>query len=140
MRPRSRQPTPSFLRSRVFSCEISSLRLNLRLPRGRWAKKGLEIGKRFIAGRKCPWPAGKVGMTPIHKHLWSLLFGTPECTSKQNMAMAQNRFGIPFWDRCTTHFRTYCSGDWDVHWGWVLTHGQICLYCIHSRFFSFFRR
>ena len=25
--------------------------------------------------------------------------------------------GIPFWDRCTTHFRTYFSGDWDVHWG-----------------------
>ena len=25
--------------------------------------------------------------------------------------------GIPFWGRCTTHFRTYFSGDWDVHWG-----------------------
>ena len=21
-------------------------------------------------------------------------------------------------DRCTTHFRTYFSGDWDVHWGY----------------------
>ena len=28
--------------------------------------------------------------------------------------------GIPFWDRCTTHFRTYFSGDWDVHWGYDL--------------------
>ena len=29
--------------------------------------------------------------------------------------------------RCTTHFRTYFGGDWDVHW-WltgILTHGQI---------------
>ena len=27
---------------------------------------------------------------------------------------------VPFWGRCTTHFRTYCSGDWDVHWGYDL--------------------
>ena len=34
---------------------------------------------------------------------------------------------VPSWDRCTTHFRTYFSGDWDVHWGtiWVLTHSQV---------------
>ena len=25
---------------------------------------------------------------------------------------------VPFWDRCTTHFRTYFIGDWDVHWGY----------------------
>ena len=28
--------------------------------------------------------------------------------------------GIPFWGRCTTHFGTYFSGDWDVHWGYDL--------------------
>ena len=34
--------------------------------------------------------------------------------------------GIPFWGRCTTHFKTYFSGDWDVHWGYgILTHGQM---------------
>ena len=34
--------------------------------------------------------------------------------------------GIPFWGRCTTHFRTYFSGDWDVHWGYgLLTHGHV---------------
>ena len=34
--------------------------------------------------------------------------------------------GIPFWGRCTTHFRTYFSGDWDVYWGYgILTHGQL---------------
>ena len=27
---------------------------------------------------------------------------------------------IPFWGRCTTHFRTYFSGDWDVLWGYDL--------------------
>ena len=33
---------------------------------------------------------------------------------------------VPFWGRCTTHFRTYFSGDWDVHWGYgILTHGHI---------------
>ena len=28
---------------------------------------------------------------------------------------------------CTTHFRTYFSGDWDAHWGitGILTHGQL---------------
>ena len=25
---------------------------------------------------------------------------------------------VPFWGRCTTHFRTYFSGDWDVHCGY----------------------
>ena len=35
-----------------------------------------------------------------------------------------NTNGIPFWGRCTTHFRTYFSGD--VHWGYgILTHGRI---------------
>ena len=32
------------------------------------------------------------------------------------LAVCQNRFGIPFWGRCT-RFRTCFGGDWDVHWG-----------------------
>ena len=33
---------------------------------------------------------------------------------------------VPFWGRCTIYFRTYFSGDWDVHSGYrVLTHVQI---------------
>ena len=40
-----------------------------------------------------------------------------------------NTNGIPFWGRCTTHFRTYFSGDWDVRWGYgLLTHGHISLF------------
>ena len=27
---------------------------------------------------------------------------------------------LPFWDRCTTPFQSYFSGDWDVHWGYDL--------------------
>ena len=27
---------------------------------------------------------------------------------------------IPLWGKCATHFRTYFSGDWDVHWGYDL--------------------
>ena len=30
---------------------------------------------------------------------------------------------LPFWGRCTTHFRTHFSGDWGTIW--LLTHGQI---------------
>ena len=44
----------------------------------------------------------------------------------------KRRFGcgskpmVPFWGRCTTHFKTYFSGDWDVHWGYgSLTHGHL---------------
>ena len=34
----------------------------------------------------------------------------------------QNPLGIPFWlvGEFTTHFGTYLSGDWDVHWGYDL--------------------
>ena len=33
---------------------------------------------------------------------------------------------MPCWGRRTTHFRTYFSGDWDVHWGYrVLTHSHV---------------
>ena len=31
-----------------------------------------------------------------------------------------NTNGIPFLGRCTTHFRTYFSGNWDVHGGYDL--------------------
>ena len=50
--------------------------------------------------------------------------GLPE-TKKTKMAAGQIRFGIPFWGRCTTQFRTYFRGDRDVHRGYgILTHGQ----------------
>ena len=43
-----------------------------------------------------------------------------------DMAVVVKTNGIPFWGRCTTHFRTYFSGDWDVHWGYgLLTHGHM---------------
>ena len=35
------------------------------------------------------------------------------------MAVVQKPM-VPFWGRCTTHCRTYFSGDWDVHWGYDL--------------------
>ena len=45
---------------------------------------------------------------------------------KKQMAMVQNHFGIPFWDRCSTHSSRHFSGDWDVDWGYgVLTHTQM---------------
>ena len=42
----------------------------------------------------------------------------PECRGSKPM--------VPFRGRCTTHFRTYFSGEWDVHWGYgILTHGRL---------------
>ena len=39
----------------------------------------------------------------------------------------------PFSGRCTTHFGTYFSGDWDVDWGYgLLTYGP-SLRCFHMR-------
>ena len=44
----------------------------------------------------------------------------------KDMAVVQNRFGIPFWgDWCTTHLRAYFSGDGDVHGYGNLTHSQM---------------
>ena len=38
-------------------------------------------------------------------------------------AVLGSHFGV---GEFTTHFGTYCSGDWDVHWGdGILTHGHI---------------
>ena len=37
-----------------------------------------------------------------------------------------NTNGIPFWGRCTTHFRTFLGGDWDVYWRYeILTPGHL---------------
>ena len=45
------------------------------------------------------------------------------------MAVVVKTNGIPFWGRCTAHFRTYFTGHWDVHWGYgILTHGHIFTY------------
>ena len=48
--------------------------------------------------------------------------------SCSEMAVVVKTNGIPFWlvGKFTTHFRTYFTGDWDVHRGYgLLTHGQI---------------
>ena len=40
-----------------------------------------------------------------------------------DVAVVVKTSGIPFWGiggEFTTHFRTYFSGDWDVHWGYDL--------------------
>ena len=37
-----------------------------------------------------------------------------------DLAVGQNQWDPILWFRCTNHFRTYCSGDWDVYWGYDL--------------------
>ena len=45
--------------------------------------------------------------------------------------------GIPFWGRCTTHFRACFSGDWDVYWGYgILTHGHFPFWNLQKRQFQ----
>ena len=38
----------------------------------------------------------------------------------RDVAVVVKTNGIPFWlvGEFTTYFRTYLSGDWDVHWGY----------------------
>ena len=56
---------------------------------------------------------------------WRMLSTLARLTSireqlESEVAVVVKTNGIPFWGRCTTHFRTYFSGDWDVHWGYDL--------------------
>ena len=52
--------------------------------------------------------------------------GAAEAWQRGNVTVVVKTHRIPFWGRCTTHFRTYFSWDGDVHWGCDLdlTHGQ----------------
>ena len=55
------------------------------------------------------------------------------------MAVGQNQWDPILVGRCTTHFRTYFSGDWDVHWGYgLLTHGQMVTSSCFGVGFQFF--
>ena len=53
--------------------------------------------------------------------------GSQRASERSNLAVGQNRFGSHFGvGEFTTHFRTYFSGDRDVHWGCgILTHGHL---------------
>ena len=58
----------------------------------------------------------------------------------RDMSSGGGRPGVgTIWDpilvgEFTTHFRTYFSGDWDVHWGYgILTHGQLRLHDFSRR-------
>ena len=42
----------------------------------------------------------------------------PICSGDTRSSIGHLAPMVPFWDRCTTHFRTYFSEDWDVCW-WV---------------------
>ena len=47
-------------------------------------------------------------------------------TVRSNVAVGQHQWYQFGGFRCTTHFRTYFSGDWDVRWGYgVLTHSHV---------------
>ena len=58
--------------------------------------------------------------------LWNWASSSASRPKLHNMAVVVKTNGIPCWGGCTTHFGTYFSGDWDVHWGYgILTHGHM---------------
>ena len=71
------------------------------------------------------WDFTLQGLNKLEWGLWGCLKATDLYRINTWLWVKTN--GIPFWAfRCTTHFRTYFSGDWDVHWGYrILTHGHI---------------
>ena len=64
-----------------------------------------------------------VGFPKLHSHsiLWLGLVGFQRPSPKGDhlfIWLWVKANGIPFWaGEFTTHFRTYFSGDWHVHWG-----------------------
>ena len=53
-------------------------------------------------------------------HLDHKSLGAKAFPGSKHMWLRVKTNGIPFWGRCTIHFRTHFSGDWDVHWGYDL--------------------
>ena len=91
-----------------------------------WELKVVAMGERYAFGVDEPWKAwvayAKAGWDTItkpgpwpNKWLPRLFF----FLQKKIGCGCQDRFGMPFWlvGEFTTNFRTYFSGDWDVHWG-----------------------
>ena len=58
---------------------------------------------------------------------WPNAEGRTDSENVCYMAVGQNQWYHSGVIRCTTHFRTHFSGDWDVHWGLagLLTHSHI---------------
>ena len=46
-------------------------------------------------------------------------FSQDGASERASLAVGQNQWDPILVGRCTTHFRTYFSGDWDVHWGTI---------------------
>ena len=49
--------------------------------------------------------------------LWDLRLLVTVLSASLRIARSGSKPMVPFWGRCTTHFKVYFSGNWDVHWG-----------------------
>ena len=66
-----------------------------------------------------PQPYAEAAAVTTSTELRSADLATPDMAGGQKPM-------VPFWGRCTAHFRTYSGGDWDVHWGYgILIHGHM---------------
>ena len=78
-----------------------------------------DVGSRMRSARR--WPLAELSLlaTVLRSFVLRLAeIGWPWVNKSTPM--------VPCWGRCTTHFRTYFCGDWDVHGGYgVLTHSQV---------------
>ena len=108
-------PLPTLNRRRaatpVFPARSSWRRRRRGAPRTRSACRASRSAWR--------WPS-RPGVVPLRVAMWAM--------ARPCGCGCQNRFGIPFWlvGEFTTQFRTYFSGDRDVHWGYgLLTHGHV---------------
>ena len=64
-------------------------------------------------------PAGLVGAHALARGSGQVVAGAMDVLSISPMSVVVNTNGAILGGfPCTTHFRTYFSGDWDVHWGY----------------------
>ena len=109
------------------------------LPEGWVAVQDPHLGRKFCRRRKVGTAVSPLGppVVPFYPCLGegsptkiSFRKGTLILTSlleDLQMSVVVKTKGIPYWlGGESTHFRTYFSGDWDVHRGYgILTHSQM---------------
>ena len=80
---------------------------------------------------RCCFPSG----LPLRPKGYSPKKNSPMYSHTRAQRGCGSKPMVPLWGRCTTHFRTYFRGDWDVHWGygstiWILPHGHVRSVCV----------
>ena len=115
-----RQPGSEFGDKAIASFKVGAVKMVCAKPR-KGLKKSLTGNADSVPGNPpgCRNPVSfKVVAGPQlpSEELWTTPQSTHTCFSHGSGSKPM----VPFSGRCTAHFRTYFSGDWDVHWGYDL--------------------